>query len=99
MLSPTKKPTAMDESAQVLREEASLAHRRGDIESAAAIFRRILELYPHSPEGLDARVYLSGLPARFERTRLAAGLARLPGQSPALPPRREWTKRAEMPQP
>ena len=54
----------MDESAPVLRDEASLAHRRGDIERAAAIFRRILELHPHAPEALDAKLYLSSLPAR-----------------------------------
>jgi outer membrane protein assembly factor BamD (BamD/ComL family) len=50
-----------DESAQVLRDAASAAHRRGDTDSAVAIFEKILALYPESREAIDAVFYLSSI--------------------------------------
>ncbi len=50
-----------DDSAQALRDAASTAHRYGDVDTAVAIYQTILDLFPDSPEALDAVFYLSSI--------------------------------------
>jgi hypothetical protein len=49
------------DSAASLRDAASAAHHRGDIDTAVAIFEKIVVCFPESPEAVDAVFYLSSL--------------------------------------
>lgn len=49
------------ETVQQLRDAASQAHRRGDIEEAVVLFEKIVSLYPETPEAVDAVFYLSSI--------------------------------------
>ena len=59
-------PTSVSE----LRDAASSAHRCGDTEAAIGLFRKILDLFPDTPEAGEAVFYLTsvgkgaGRPAR-----------------------------------
>jgi hypothetical protein len=48
-------------TAKALRDEAGLAHRRGDTEVAVRFYQTILNLYPHTQEAVDAVFYLSSI--------------------------------------
>jgi hypothetical protein len=48
-----------DDTAYALRTAANAAHERGNIAEASALFRKILELHPHSNEAADAVYYLT----------------------------------------
>ena len=50
-----------DVSAKELRDAASTAHHRGDTEAAVGLFEKILELFPDTPEAIDAMFYLSSI--------------------------------------
>jgi hypothetical protein len=45
---------------QDLREAAGTAHRCGDTAAAIALYKKILVLFPATPEAVDAAFYLSG---------------------------------------
>ncbi|HEX5049249.1 MAG TPA: hypothetical protein VFX89_19210 [Gammaproteobacteria bacterium] len=49
------------ETVQQLRDAASQAHRRGDIEEAVVLFEKIVSMYPETPEAVDAVFYLSSI--------------------------------------
>ena len=48
-------------SLQELRDAASSAHARGDTEGAVGLFRKILDLFPDTPEAAEAVFYLSSI--------------------------------------
>jgi uncharacterized membrane-anchored protein len=50
-----------DLSAKSLRDAASTAHRCGDREAAVGLFEKILDLFPETPEAIDALFYLSSI--------------------------------------
>ncbi len=57
-----------DNSAQALRDAASVAHRDGDTGAAVALYRRIVDLFPESSEAVEAAFYLSGIGKSRRRT-------------------------------
>ena len=50
-----------DESVQELRDAASEAHQRGDIDAAAQLYEFILDRYSESPEAIEAVFYLTSI--------------------------------------
>jgi len=64
------------QSAQELREAASLAHRRGDTEAAASLFWEIAKRHPGTPEAVDAALYLSSIDERREPKGIGAAVAK-----------------------
>jgi len=56
-----------DVSLKELRDAASTAHRRGDREAAIELFEKILDLFPETPEAVEAVFYLSSIGKRRRR--------------------------------
>jgi len=58
---------------QELRDAASAAHRRGNTTAAIALYRKILVLFPATPEAIEAVFYLSGAGKRARRPKKRTG--------------------------
>ena len=50
-----------EKTAQELRDAASVAHQRRDIDTAVSLYKSILRQFPNSPEAVDAIFYLSSI--------------------------------------
>jgi hypothetical protein len=50
-----------EKTAQELRDAASVAHERRDIDTAVSFYKAILRQFPNSPEAVDAIFYLSSI--------------------------------------
>lgn len=50
-----------DDTIRKLRDAASTAHRHGDTSAAVAHYEKILDLFPKTPEAVEAVFYLSSI--------------------------------------